>query len=33
MLSIGFEFGVNHWGFYSSFLIPHYNKRNDEYGG
>jgi 2,4-dienoyl-CoA reductase-like NADH-dependent reductase (Old Yellow Enzyme family) len=29
----GINFPVAHWGFFSLFLSPHYNKRNDEYGG
>ena len=29
----GINFPVGHWGFFSLFFSPHYNKRNDEYGG
>ena len=29
----GINFPVAHWGFFSLFLSPHYNKRKDEYGG
>jgi 2,4-dienoyl-CoA reductase-like NADH-dependent reductase (Old Yellow Enzyme family) len=29
----GVNLAFNHWGFLASFLSPHYNKRNDEYGG
>ena len=29
----GINLAFNHWGFFGSFLSPHYNKRNDEYGG
>ena len=29
----GVELGAGHWGLYGLFFSPHYNKRNDEYGG